>query len=306
MTLLALLAVAVVGFLQLAGFNQVAAQKESAVNDAIARHAGDDRLCVDARSGHGDAFQHYESTALHRAGFGANLGGKTLGAGVYCLSSARLAGELTFDGAGDAASVFIVRVKGGLTSDANSRIALANNAQAANIHFVADSVELGANTEFRGNLLADKAITLGTGATIRGAVKSVNNADQARDFDAPEGAGTGTLEICKALDASTGNDISNRIFEFTVTGAISVGTAANPVSVPVGSCSAPFEVLAGTQTITESNSGTFTNAGGTFTGGFQLNRVETVTTNSPSTLGVVNRATRQATVNIVDGTRRRN
>ncbi|MFN2393819.1 MAG: FG-GAP repeat domain-containing protein, partial [Pyrinomonadaceae bacterium] len=105
----------------------------------------------------------------------------------------------------------------------------------------------------------------------------------------------GTLQICKTLDAAT-IDISNRIFNFTVSGV--PGT----IAVPVGSCSGPISAPAGPQTVTELNTGR-TLTGGNFTGGFQLNRVDVLTPEIPggSETGIVNLATRQVAVNVVAG-----
>ena len=66
------------------------------------------------------------------------------------------------------------------------------------------------------------------------------------------------------------------------------------------SCSSPIDVPAGAATITELGGGR-TITGGTFSGNFSLVRVETLSANSPSTVGVINLATRTAAVNVVEG-----
>ncbi len=81
-----------------------------------------------------------------------DLGGKTFRAGVYCLSSAQLAGELVLDAQGDAGSTFIFRVAGALTTKGGSTITLANDAMAANVHFVADTAIVGGGTNFKPTL----------------------------------------------------------------------------------------------------------------------------------------------------------
>ncbi len=118
------------------------------------------------------------------------------------------------------------------------------------------------------------------------------------------GGTTGTMEICKEqqLPVSAANSMSKQIFHFVVTGATSVGTAANPVRVQVGSCSSSFDVTAGPQTVTELNAGTLvTPANGTFIGNFELIEVSNLTPASTSTLGLVNLSTRVASVNIAEG-----
>lgn len=118
------------------------------------------------------------------------------------------------------------------------------------------------------------------------------------------GGTTGTMEICKEqqLPVSAANNMSKQIFHFVVTGATSVGTAANPVRVQVGSCSTSFDVTAGPQTVKELNAGTLvTPANGTFIGNFELIEVSNLTPTSTSTLGLVNLSTRVASVNIAEG-----
>jgi hypothetical protein len=48
---------------------------------------------------------------------GAELGGRTLKSGVYCLDSARLSGELVLDGQNDSSSTFIFIAKGSINVD---------------------------------------------------------------------------------------------------------------------------------------------------------------------------------------------
>ncbi|HEX8638965.1 MAG TPA: ice-binding family protein, partial [Pyrinomonadaceae bacterium] len=220
-----------------------------------------------------------------------DLDGKTVAPGVYCLGSANLASDLTLDGQGDKASTFIFRIAGALTAKGGS-VSLANDAQAANVFFVAEAATLTDGADFRGNILTNKSINIEDGSVLRGKTESLSGEVAAAE-NAVAGGGTGTLEICKALDASS-VDISNRIFQFTVSGVAGV------IEVPVGSCSSPIDVPAGPQTVTELGSGR-TISGGTFTGNFVLNRVETLSQNSTSTLGLVNLSTRQATVNVVEG-----
>ena len=204
------------------------------------------------------------------------------------------------DGGSDKAGVFIFRVDGKLNVASGSTLELMNGAQGSNVFFVTnDSATIGENGTFRANILSKKEITVENGALINRA-QSLEDKVTMSD-SASLGGGTGTLEICKALDPSS-VDISNRIFNFTVSGvaANEPGGVGNPLRVPVGSCSAPINVPTGMQTVTELNTGQ-TLTGGTFTGNFVLNRVELLTSNSNSSLGIVNLSTRMASVMIAEG-----
>ncbi|HSK71876.1 MAG TPA: ice-binding family protein, partial [Pyrinomonadaceae bacterium] len=54
----------------------------------------------------------------------SELGGKTFAPGVYCLSSARIAGEMILDGKGDAGAIFVFKAAGAIKTEAGSRILL--------------------------------------------------------------------------------------------------------------------------------------------------------------------------------------
>ncbi len=235
---------------------------------------------------------------------GGNLTGRTFAPGVYCLDSAELNGEMIIDGQGSAAGTYIFRVAGSLNAKNGSSIRLENGAQGGNVFFVAGDVEIGNDVAFRANVLSGGNVKIGDGSSMTDKVMSLGKVEL--NDSALLGGTTGSLEICKeqALPVTAGNDLSNQIFHFVVSGtaAGAPGSAANPLRVPVGSCSAPIDVTAGPQTVTELNTGTLiTPSTGTFTGNFELIDVNNLTPASPSTLGLVNLATRVANINIVAG-----
>ncbi len=222
---------------------------------------------------------------------GSDLTNKRFEPGVYCLPSADLAGSMTLDAQNDRSGVFIFRVNGTINTRSGSEVVLENGAIAGNVFFVTrDRTVIGDNTILRGNVISSSDIAVGSGSTIGSKVLSLGKVELNENNI---GGGTGTLEICKAITPST-VDISNRIFNFTISGV------AGTIAVPVGSCSGPIDVPAGTQTITELNTGQ-TITGGTFTGNFQLIDVRPITTQSTSTMGQVNLATRTVSVNVVEG-----
>jgi hypothetical protein len=107
-----------------------------------------------------------------------DLGGMTLGPGVYCFAStAQLSGRLTFDAAGNANAVFIVKTGSTLTTAVASSVALSNGAKAGNVFWqVGSSATLGAATNFSGNLLALQSISVTTGVRVLGRLLALNAA----------------------------------------------------------------------------------------------------------------------------------
>jgi Ice-binding-like len=95
-----------------------------------------------------------------------DLGGRTLGPGVYGFSStAQLTGPLTLTGSAN--DVFIFKIGSTLTTASRSSVVLAGGAQAGNVFWdVGSSATLGTFTSFQGDILANASITLTTGATI--------------------------------------------------------------------------------------------------------------------------------------------
>ncbi len=101
---------------------------------------------------------------------GQDLGGKTLGPGVYCFSSsAQLTGTLTLDAAGNPAAVWIFQVASTFTTVPESRVLAINGTQAGKVFWqVGNSASLGANSTFLGSLFALTSITLNNGASVSG------------------------------------------------------------------------------------------------------------------------------------------
>ncbi|MEO8121046.1 MAG: ice-binding family protein [Rhodoferax sp.] len=101
---------------------------------------------------------------------GQDLGGLTLTPGVYCFAtSAQLTGTLTLDAQGDSNAVFIFKIGNTLTTASNSVVNVIGSGQNGNVFWrVGSSATLGANTAFKGNVLALTSITLTTGASLNG------------------------------------------------------------------------------------------------------------------------------------------
>ena len=121
------------------------------------------------------AYNDGQARSLDAISLAGQLGGLTLVPGLYVNSSTSgISGTgsnaiLTLDAGGDANAVWIFKVGSTFVTDAGTSIVLAGGAQAKNIYWsVGTSATLGTNSIFYGNILADQAITLTTGATLYG------------------------------------------------------------------------------------------------------------------------------------------
>ncbi|HET9326410.1 MAG TPA: ice-binding family protein [Candidatus Eisenbacteria bacterium] len=100
-----------------------------------------------------------------------NLGGLTLPPGLYKSTSSLSisSGDLTLDAQGDANAVFIFQMASTLTTTSGRAVILSGGAKASNVFWqVGSSATLGTTSAFKGTIMADQSITLGTGATLEG------------------------------------------------------------------------------------------------------------------------------------------
>jgi type VI secretion system secreted protein VgrG len=99
---------------------------------------------------------------------GMDLGGLTLGAGVYKFNStAQLSGALELNFAGMSNENVIFQIGSTLTSAANSSVMVEGGNATDNVYFqVGSSAVLGNDTAFVGNILALASITLNDGTSI--------------------------------------------------------------------------------------------------------------------------------------------
>jgi len=131
----------------------------SDIGNAAAARAEDDVL-----SAHHDATGAGPATEMS----GVDLGGKTLGPGVYHFgSSAALHGTLTLDGEGASNPTFIFQIGSTLTTGTGAQVRLTNGADGCAVFWaVGSSATIGTATSLQGNLMALVSITMTTGATI--------------------------------------------------------------------------------------------------------------------------------------------
>ena len=103
---------------------------------------------------------------------GTDLGGLTLGPGVYCFSSsAQLTGALTLDGGGNPSAAWVFQIGTTLTTAVGSSVNFINSGRACGAFWqVGSSATLGTTTNFAGNVVALASITLNNSANSDGAL----------------------------------------------------------------------------------------------------------------------------------------
>ncbi|MET8051022.1 DUF4082 domain-containing protein [Streptosporangium sp. NPDC005286] len=107
----------------------------------------------------------------------AQLGGTTRGPGVYnsVSGSFSIGGTLTLDAQGNPDAVFIFQASTLDTVNVGN-ISLQRGAQADNLFWqISGSATLGTYCTFRGNLMAQGTVTIGSGANVDGRVFALNN-----------------------------------------------------------------------------------------------------------------------------------
>lgn len=98
------------------------------------------------------------------------LGNQTLTPSVYCIEAAStLTGNLILDGQGNPNALFIFKIEGALTTAIASNILLTNAASQNNVFWqVNGAVVLGENSNFKGTIVGNAAISMLESATLSG------------------------------------------------------------------------------------------------------------------------------------------
>ncbi|MHB1342558.1 MAG: ice-binding family protein [Coriobacteriia bacterium] len=149
-------------------------QGDATINGAI--HLAD-AVALTAKTDLVTAYNDASSRAL-TASTGVELGGLTLGPGVYESGGALgLTGTLTLDAGGDPDAVFIFRSTSTLITAPDSSVVLTNSARFCRVFWVVpSSATLGTNSEFVGHIFAMTSIEAHTGATVQGQLLARNGA----------------------------------------------------------------------------------------------------------------------------------
>jgi hypothetical protein len=98
---------------------------------------------------------------------GTELGGTSPGPGIYTAGTFGLTGILALTG--DANAIWIFHTTSTLDTAAGSQVVLSGGAKATNVYWVVESsATLGANSFFKGNIMAYASITMYAGANLEG------------------------------------------------------------------------------------------------------------------------------------------
>jgi len=213
-------------------------------------------VAAPARADALNAYNVLAGTAPTRDLSGTDLGGLTLGPGVYFFSSsAGLTGTLTLDAQNNPNAVFIFRIGSSLVTGSNSSVIMINPAGGAlcNVFFqVGSSATLGTGTQFLGTILADASVTVETGAGVEGRVVALTGAVTLDSNIVSVGScNNGSLQVCKVAGAgvTAGTPFSFSISPVIPPQSTTVTVAAGPA--PLGTCSAAIAVPAGSVQIQE-------------------------------------------------------
>lgn len=102
--------------------------------------------------------------------------GDTLSAGVYSLSGASTL-NLNLYLNGNANSVFIFKIQGAFSTNANSKIILINGALACNVYWKVDGlIDMAAGTSMKGTIISAAAILMNAKGTLEGRALSTTGA----------------------------------------------------------------------------------------------------------------------------------
>ncbi len=191
-------------------------------------HAGD----ADAAAAHSAVVHAYADLSTRTAdvsGLLTNLGGLTLGPGVYHSTAAlALTGNLILDGQSDLDALFIFQTDAAFNTAAASSVTLTNGAQPANIYWVVEGAAgTGANSFLFGTIVAKGAITLGASTELIGRALSLDAVTMAAN----------TIRFTVALPATIsidgGTSAITKDTSPTITGT-STAAVSSTVTVTIG------------------------------------------------------------------------
>lgn len=104
----------------------------------------------------------------HAPGFGL---GETLISGVYyCAGPATLSGTITLDAQNDPNAVFVIKLGAGFDVVANTKVLLANGAEAWNVFWLSEgAISIGASSNLKGTFFSHSgAVAMATGCVLDG------------------------------------------------------------------------------------------------------------------------------------------
>lgn len=119
----------------------------------------------------------YDIELLYPAQFGNDL---VLTPHTYLMNAATsLTGTVFLNGEGNADAVFVIKIKGALSTSASAKVELINGTQAKNVYWSVDgAVSIADHAEFKGTVIANNAAIslLATGAAVEGRILTTTGA----------------------------------------------------------------------------------------------------------------------------------
>ena len=148
-----------------------------ALQTAGSMHAAD-AVALEAKNDLGTAYDSLAAEPCTRDLSGTDLGGLTLGSGVYCFtSSAQLTGTLTLDAKGKSDAVFVFKTVSKLTTASSASVVLINGGSGCRVFWqVGSSATIATGSSFVGSILALTSIALESGASLDGRALARNGA----------------------------------------------------------------------------------------------------------------------------------
>ena len=136
-----------------------------------------DGVAAQAAADLGTAFGNFSALNCG-AVLGVTLTTQVLTPNTYCTGAATtLNGNLTLDGQNNPKALFIFKIGGAFATSAGSSITLINGASLCNVYWIINGkFNLVTGTSFLGTILANGAISLGSGASLSGRALATNGA----------------------------------------------------------------------------------------------------------------------------------
>lgn len=176
--------------------------------------------------------------------------GQILVPGVYSISAPSVLDlELTLDGQNMPNAVFIIKIAGSLSTNANAKVKLINGALACNVYWkIEGAVNLGTGTHFKGTIVANNAaIVTNVGDTLEGRAFAIQGPISVTELFAylPTGCGSvilngpiapnlnsvGCFALFTSNGANTNTGVSNVVGDVGTNGPSDLTSAYNPLLV---------------------------------------------------------------------------
>ncbi|TKA65270.1 hypothetical protein B0A49_11222, partial [Cryomyces minteri] len=194
---------------------------------------------------------------------GQDLGGLTLGPGVYNFaSSGGLTGVLTLDAGGNANAQFVFQFGSTITTATASQVVLINGAKPCNVFWqVGSSATLGTGTMFAGNVIALASVTANSNVMAQGGLFALNAAvTMINDQITSQGTCGAAVIVLQPTTSSTTTTLATST---TPLAPATTATTTTTVIVTVTAPTSPASTVTVTNTALSSTTSTVTVTTGT-------------------------------------------